>query len=103
MGVPRTPCVVACKSGEFHTLEFEGMMRARKKKTLGYAICMRNTGFAASLEVRKLYPVLVDVQADANGLIRVIDESGEDYLYPADLFQRVTLPAEIQRALQLAS
>ena len=72
-------------------------------KTHGYALCLRNTGFGASLEVRKLYPVLEDADAEANNLIRVIDESGEDYLYPARLFQRLTLPAEVQRALRLAS
>ena len=72
-------------------------------KTQGYAVCMRNTGFGASLEVRKLYPVFDDADAEANNLIRVIDESGEDYLYPARLFQRFTLPAEVQRALRLAS
>jgi len=64
---------------------------------------MRNAGFGASLEVRKLYPVLDDPDAEANDLIRVIDESGEDYIYPAKLFQRLTLPTEIQRALRLAS
>jgi hypothetical protein len=47
--------------------------------------------------------VLEDAGAEANGLIRVIDESGEDYVYPARLFQRLTLPVEMQRALQLAS
>jgi hypothetical protein len=50
-----------------------------------------------------LYPVVDDPDAAANGLIRVIDESGEDYVYPASLFQRLTLPAEVQRALRLAS
>jgi len=75
----------------------------RRTKTQGYAVCLRNTGFGASLEVRKLYPVLEDVAAEANQLIRVVDESGEDYVYPARLFQRLTLPAEIQRALRLAS
>ena len=59
--------------------------------------------YAASLDVRKLYPVLSDPDAESNDLIRVIDESGEDYLYPTRLFQRVTLPAELQRALRLAS
>jgi hypothetical protein len=59
--------------------------------------------FGASLEVRKLYPVLEDTDAEENDLIRVIDESGEDYVYPARLFQRLTLPAGIQRALRLAS
>ena len=78
-------------------------MPTRKPKTLGYAICMRNLEFAASLEVRKLYPVLEDRDAEANGLIRVVDESGEDYVYPAELFERVQLPAAVERALRLAS
>ena len=56
-------------------------------------MCLRNTGFAASLEVRKLYAVVEDLDAEANDLIRVIDESGEDYTYPARLFQRFGLPA----------
>jgi hypothetical protein len=50
-----------------------------------------------------LYPVVVDPDAEANHLIRVIDESGEDYVYPAGLFQKLTLPVELQRALRLAS
>ena len=77
-------------------------MRSRRLKTEGYAVCIRNAGFGASLEVRKLYPVVDDPDAEANNLIRVIDESGEDYVYPARLFQRLTLPREIQRALRLA-
>jgi hypothetical protein len=64
---------------------------------------MRNAGFGASLEVRKLYPVVDDAGAERNDLIRLIDESGEDYAYPAGLFQRLNLPSEIQRALSLAS
>lgn len=66
-------------------------------------MCLRNAGHSASLEIRKLYPVLHDADAQANDLIRVIDESDEDYLYPARLFERLTLPAAIQRALRLAS
>ncbi len=78
-------------------------MPSRRSKPRQYAVCLKNAGFPASLEVRKLYPVLDDSDAEANNLIRVIDESGDDYLYPARLFQRLTLPAEIQRALRLAS
>ena len=78
-------------------------MRSRRMRTRGFAVCLRNSGFGASLEVRKLYQVLDDPDAEINGLIRVIDESGEDYVYPARLFKKVTLPAEIQRALRLAS
>jgi hypothetical protein len=54
-------------------------------KTQGFAVCIRNAGFKASLEVRKLYPVVEDPDAQANDLIRAIDESGEDYVYPASL------------------
>jgi len=64
---------------------------------------LRNRGYAASLEVRKLYPVVNDRDAAANGLVRVIDESGEHYLYPARLFRKLALPAELQRALRVAS
>jgi len=62
-------------------------MPSRRIRTEGYAVCLRNRGFRASLEVRKLYPVLHDPEAELNELIRVIDESGEDYLYPARLFR----------------
>ena len=78
-------------------------MAFRRTKARGYAVCVRNKGYGASLEVRKLYPVLEDPDGEANDLIRVIDESGEDYLYPARLFQRVELPRAMQRALRLAS
>ena len=66
-------------------------------------MCIRNPSFGASLEVRKLYRVVPDADAEANDLIRVVDESGEDYVYPARLFQRLTLPMDVQRALRVAS
>jgi hypothetical protein len=78
-------------------------MSSRRIKTKGFAVCLRNGGFDASLEVRKLYPVVDDADAEANDLVRVIDESGEDYLYPASLFQKLELPAEVQRVLRRAS
>lgn len=77
-------------------------MRSRRMKKQGVAVCIQNAGFGASLEVRKLYPVVDDPDAEANHLIRVIDESGED-VYPARLFQRLTLPGEFQPALRWAS
>jgi hypothetical protein len=78
-------------------------MPAGRRKKKGFAVCLRNAGYAASIEVRKLYPFLDDPDADANNLIRVVDESGEDYVYPARMFLKLVLPAEIQRALRLAS
>jgi hypothetical protein len=72
-------------------------------KKQNFAVCVRNDGYGASLEFRKLYAVVADSDAEANGLIRVIDESGEDYLYPAEFFQKLALSSEVQRALSLAS
>jgi len=60
-----------------------------------FAICINNRGYEVSLETRKLYEILVDVDAEKHHQIRVIDESGEDYLYPASLFDRITLPAQV--------
>ena len=61
-------------------------MRSPQTKTLPFAVCVRNAGYTASLEVRKLYPVVEDLDAQENDLIRVIDESGEDYVYPNGFF-----------------
>jgi hypothetical protein len=73
-----------------------------KRKT-GFAVCLSNNGYPASLEIRKLYPFIADPQAEADDLIRVVDESGEDYLYPAQFFRKLVLPAELERALRMPS
>jgi hypothetical protein len=61
---------------------------------------VRNDGYPASLELRKLYPVLEDEFASEHGLVRVVDESGEDYLFPSDYFVRVTLPQAVEKQLR---
>lgn len=61
------------------------------KKNIEFVICIRNEG-CDDLELGKVYPVLLDDSAAQQGHLRVIDESGEDYLYPADYFVPVTLP-----------
>lgn len=71
--------------------------------TDGFAVCLRSDGFAASLEVRKLYPFIDDPEAETHNLIRVIDESGDDYLYPAEFFRRLALPSDVTQALRMAS
>jgi hypothetical protein len=74
----------------------------RKKKAvqrLRYLLCVRNDGYPASLEVRKIYNRLPDPEANKHHLIRVIDESGEDYLYPRDFFIPIVLPRAAQIAL----
>ena len=65
-----------------------------------FAICILNDGYPASLELRKLYPVLEDPFADEHDLIRVVDESGEDYLFPNAYFARVELPRTVEQALR---
>lgn len=60
-----------------------------------FAICVDNHGYEVSLELRKLYEVVADPDAERHGQIRVIDESGEDYLYPATAFYRVSLPDSV--------
>ena len=64
-------------------------------KQLKFAICTDNSGYEASLELRKLYQVIQDTKATSIGQIRVIDESGEDYLYPSSYFVPVDLPASV--------
>ena len=64
-----------------------------------YAICVYNKGYWASLEVRKVYLMLPDDSERDLGLICVIDESGEDYLYPEDWFAPVELTEEAERAV----
>jgi hypothetical protein len=62
-------------------------------------ICLENKGYEVSLERRKLYQVVPDRAAAAEHLLRVIDESGEEYLYPAAYFAPVTLPQAVRRAV----
>jgi len=64
-----------------------------------YAVCVRNDDYPASLELRKLYPVLEDSFAAEHGMVRVIDESGEDYLYPNEFFVEVDLPKSVEETL----
>ena len=64
-----------------------------------FVICVKNAGYLASLELRKLYEVLDDSMAEKDGMIRVVDESGEDYLYPDDMFVSAPLPAAIEDAV----
>ena len=63
-----------------------------------FVVCVSNEGYAASLELRKIYRALPDPQAAAHDLIRVVDESGEDYLYPSDYFIPIALPQTVSKA-----
>lgn len=68
-----------------------------------FVVCIRNKQYPASLELRKLYQVLPDQAAAQHGQIRVIDESGEDYLYPEEYFIAVELPQSAERAVRRAT
>ena len=65
-----------------------------------YLLCVSNEGYPASLEERKLYEHIPDASAENRRLVRVVDESGEDYLYPAKLFVPVSLPQSVVEALE---
>jgi len=64
-----------------------------------FVICIRNDDYPASLEKRKLYVKLPDPEAEQHHYVRVIDESGEDYLYPAGYFAEIELSEETRRAI----
>ena len=68
-----------------------------------FVVCIKNEGYPASLELRKIYQVIPDARAAEHRLIRVIDESGEDYLYPADYFVPIELPQAVEKAFALAA
>jgi hypothetical protein len=64
-----------------------------------FVVCIENEGYPASLELRKIYQTGTDARAAEHDLIRVIDESGEDYLYPAGYFVPIELPQAVEEAL----
>jgi hypothetical protein len=63
-----------------------------------YVVCLDNTDYAASLEVRKIYRRIPDEVAEADGFVRVIDESDEDYVYPARSFAAIEVPKAVDDA-----
>ena len=68
-----------------------------------YVVCVNHQDYPASLEVRKLYQVLEDEQAGQRQMLRIVDESGEDYLYPSRYFAEIEVPENLQRVLATAS
>ena len=72
----------------------------QEKNTPLFVICVNNTEYPASLELHKIYQVLPDEDAATDGDFRVIDESGEDYLYPEDYFLLLELPHDTERVLR---
>ncbi len=66
-------------------------------------VCINNDGYSASLEPRKIYIALRDVDAEKHGLLRIIDESGDDYLYPKAFFRAIALPLAVKKAVLAAA
>ena len=73
-----------------------------KRNGSKFVVCVRNDD-CDDLEIRKIYQVIPDEAASTDGLLRIVDESGEDYLYPQSLFAPVELPPASQRAFAAAS
>ena len=77
-------------------------MMKEQDSSSDFVVCIKNDNYPASLELRKIYKVVADARAAEHGQIRVIDESGEDYLYPADFFVSIKLPEAVEIAFSLA-
>lgn len=78
-------------------------MTKSKPKNRQFALCLKNEGYRASLEIGKLYQHIPDPEAEAQGYVRVIDESGEDYAFTADRFHLLTLPHLVEQTLLSAA
>ena len=65
-------------------------------------VCISNESYPTSLETRKIYVALRDADAEKEDLLRIIDESGEDYLYPKKLFRAIELPLTVKKAVLAA-
>ena len=78
-------------------------MDASKKDITEFVVCVNNSDYPASLELHKIYRSVVDKEAEEEGDIRIIDESGEDYLYPSSYFVPIKVPQTVEDSLLRAS
>ncbi|MGA2262993.1 MAG: hypothetical protein ABSH28_16375 [Acidobacteriota bacterium] len=74
-------------------------MLETKKNAAAFVVCLKNEGYVASLEPHKIYRVLPDPDAEKDGDLRIIDESGEDYIYPKDWFVLIEVPEVVEASL----
>ncbi len=70
-----------------------------RKARVRFAVCIKNKGYEASLEMGKLYRVIPDQEAESHGYLRIVDESGEDYGYAANRFFSIDVPKPLEKAL----
>jgi len=73
--------------------------KSRRRQAITFTVCVENSGYPASLELHKIYRVVPDQDAAREGDLRVVDESGEDYLYPAEWFAAVEVPRRVRASL----
>ena len=78
-------------------------MRRQRRSQVRFAVCINNKGYEASLEIGKLYRIILDQVAATHGYLRIVDESGEDYGYSADRFFAIDLPKPLEKALLKAT
>ena len=74
-------------------------MLETKRNEAEFVVCLRNDGYPASLEVHKIYRILPDPEVEKDGDFRIVDESGEDYLYPKDWFVPIEVPEAVEASL----
>ena len=74
-----------------------------EKDSVQFVVCLNNEGYPASLEVGKLYRFIPDQEAAAEGLMRVVDESGEDYAFEAKRFHLMSVPPAVEKVLLATS
>ncbi len=77
--------------------------RRKSQQESKFVVCVANDGYPASLELHKIYQVLPDKQAQRDGDLRIVDESGEDYLYPANWFVALKVPQAVKSSFLRAS
>ena len=75
----------------------------QKKRRKQYVVCVKNSGYSASLETRKIYQLVLDSRAERHSMVRIVDESGEGYLYPEKFFVSIELPQSVAKVLALAA
>lgn len=75
------------------------LRKPRRRQAVTFVVCVENSGYPASLERHKIYRVLPDQDAAREGDLRIVDESGEDYLYPAEWFAAVEVPRRVRASL----
>jgi hypothetical protein len=77
--------------------------RQKRREESQFVVCVANDGYPASLELHKIYRALSDDEAERDGDLRIVDESGEDYLYPSKWFVQVKIPQAVKTSLLRAS